>query len=132
MMIRTIIRPHLVENAGSTARDYCMLERNLLSHIKLALLLTLLAASLLLSARLVPPGEQDHESPGSIALASIESVTAIACMVAGCLEYYWGYRDIKNSRAFLIAVKPHLSIMSGVATVVFVTCIYFLVQDEHS
>lgn len=95
---------HLVENIGSTARDYCMLERNILSHLKLALLLSILSSSLLLHARLVPDSHDDQKS-SSIPLASIEFVAAMACIVAGVWEYYSGYQDLRNSRAFLVGVK---------------------------
>ncbi|KAK0446817.1 hypothetical protein EV421DRAFT_1901658 [Armillaria borealis] len=47
-----------IENSGSTARDFCMLERNMLAHIKLALLLSVLSSSLILQARLVPTADE--------------------------------------------------------------------------
>jgi len=98
-----ITKPHLVENTGSAARDYCMLERNILSHLKLAILLSLLSSSLLLNARLVP--DPKTQQPGSLPLAAMEFAAAIACVVAGVWEYYNGYRDLKQARAFLVGVK---------------------------
>lgn len=88
-----------------------MLERNILSHIKLALLLTLLGSSLLLNARLVPSSEQAKEASESIAWASVEFATAMVCIAAGAWEYYCGYKDLTNSRAFMIGVryKPFIS-----------------------
>ena len=47
-----------IVNTGSTARDWCMLERNILSHIKLDLLLSLLS---LLRARLSGSDDDDDE-----------------------------------------------------------------------
>ncbi|RXW23870.1 hypothetical protein EST38_g1982 [Candolleomyces aberdarensis] len=117
---------YLVPNTGSTARDYCMLERNLLSHIKLALLLSVLSASILLRARLVPIDEGQKPNGGT-PLASVEFAAAILCIVAGGWEYYQGYWDLRTSRPFLVAPKIHLTLMSLVATTVFGTCIALLV-----
>lgn len=81
-----------------------MLERNILSHLKLALLLSLLASSLLLHARLVP-GHQPHSSGSNIPLASVEYAAAMAAIVGGVWEYYSGYNDLRHTRAFLSAVR---------------------------
>ncbi|KAJ7091351.1 hypothetical protein B0H15DRAFT_778064, partial [Mycena belliarum] len=115
----------------SPARDFCMLERNLLSHLKLALLLSLLSSSVLLRARLVP---EDNPAPmprtTGIVVASLQFAAALAAIAAGVWEYYCGYRDICNMHAFLVAVKPHLAIMSLVAAVVFLTCIIVLTEPH--
>ncbi|KDR80655.1 hypothetical protein GALMADRAFT_135783 [Galerina marginata CBS 339.88] len=121
---------HMVENTGSTARDFCMLERNILSHFKLALLLSLLSSSLLLHARLVPSDEQKHQLGGGIPLASVEFFAAITAIVGGIWEYYSGYHDLRQRRAFLAGTQAHLIIMGAVAGVVFGTCIVLLVQDD--
>ncbi|KAF5338395.1 hypothetical protein D9611_012531 [Ephemerocybe angulata] len=117
---------YLIPNTGSNARDYCMLERNLLSHLKLALLLSVLSASILLRARLVPVKDAGKED-GGLPLASLEFAAAVLCIAAGGWEYYQGYWDLKTSRPFLVAPKLHLTIMSFVAFVVFGTCIVLLV-----
>lgn len=101
---------HMVENTGSTARDFCMLERNILSHLKLALLLSLLSSSVLLRARLVPepndtPQRDDGDSRGGIPLASVQFIASLAAIVAGAWEYHSGYRDLRDMRAFLVATK---------------------------
>ncbi|KAG6812773.1 hypothetical protein H0H92_000543 [Tricholoma furcatifolium] len=98
---------HIVPNSGSTARDFCMLERNLLSHLKLALLLSLLSSSLLLRARLVPEpdGAPDKEDSTSFPLACVELVASLATIIAGVWEYQTGYRDLRDMRAFLVGVK---------------------------
>lgn len=80
-----------------------MLERNILSHLKLALLLSLLSSSLLLNARLVP--QSGHQASGSVPLASIEFGAAMCCVVGGAWEFYNGYRDLKHDRAFMVGVK---------------------------
>ncbi|KAJ6591593.1 hypothetical protein DFH09DRAFT_1137466 [Mycena vulgaris] len=126
-----ILSSQMVENAGSAARDFCMLERNLLSHLKLALLLSLLSSSVLLRARLVP---EDNPTPMSgttgIVVASLQFTAALAAIVAGVWEYHCGLRGIRDMHAFLLAaVKPHFAIMSLVAAVVFLTCI--IVLAEH-
>lgn len=100
-----MIQSYLIENTGSTARDFCFLERNILSHLKIALLLSLLSSSLLLRARLVPEKEPHSESGGEVPLAIIEFTTAIACIVAGAFEYYSGYWDLRYARAFMAAAK---------------------------
>ncbi|KAJ7043592.1 hypothetical protein C8F04DRAFT_1072657 [Mycena alexandri] len=104
----SFFRPQMVENTGSAARDFCMLERNLLSHLKLALLLSLLSSSVLLRARLVPdPDNKPADISGTtgIVVASLQFTAALAAIGAGVWEYYCGYRDIRNMHAFLVAVK---------------------------
>ena len=91
-------------NSASTARDFCMLERNILSHLKLALLLSLLSSSLLLQARLVP-STSELNNPSSIPLASLLFVAALACISIGVWEYFRGFRDMTMARAFLTTPK---------------------------
>jgi hypothetical protein len=98
----------LVRNEGSTARDFCMLERNLLSHLKLALLLSLLSSSFLLKTRLFPNpsgnGGFDYEElglPSSIVLY----VAGIITIIGGVWEFFGGHRDLRTGRAFLSAPK---------------------------
>jgi hypothetical protein len=91
-------------NSASTARDFCMLERNILSHLKLALLLSLLSSSLLLQARLVPSTDEQTDA-SSIALASLQFVIAIACISIGLWEYFRGSQDMRMARAFLTTPK---------------------------
>ncbi|KAF7308792.1 hypothetical protein MKEN_01078600 [Mycena kentingensis (nom. inval.)] len=112
----------LIENTGSAARDFCMLERNLLSHLKLALLLSLLSSSVLLRARLVPEDKPTHLS-GSMgtAVASLQFSAAIVAVIAGGYEYYYGYDDLRKMHAFLVAVKPHFALVSVVVATVFLT-----------
>ena len=81
-----------------------MLERNILSHLKLALLLSLLSSSLLLQARLVP-STNDQNTVSSISLASLLFIAAIACISIGLWEYFRGFRDMRMSRAFLTSPK---------------------------
>ncbi|KAJ7760542.1 hypothetical protein B0H16DRAFT_1532635, partial [Mycena metata] len=104
----SFFRPQMVENTGSAARDYCMLERNILSHFKLALLLSLLSSSVLLKARLVPdPDNKPANLSGTtgIVIACLQFTAALLAIGAGVWEYYCGYRDIRNMHAFLVAVK---------------------------
>lgn len=87
-----------------------MLERNILSHLKLALLLSLLSSSVLLRARLVPSdtGSVPMEGPPSKAglpMAVVQLAASLAAILAGCWEYYSGYKDLRNMRAFLVATK---------------------------
>jgi len=104
----TKMHPQLVENAGSVARDFCMLERNILSHLKLALLLSLLSSSLLLQTRLIPGREEEHDATSEIPLACVQFVAAIAAIYAGVWEYYNGYWDFRKMKALLTADKSVL------------------------
>lgn len=99
--------PTLIENHGSTARDYCMLERNFLSHAKLGLLLMLLSSSVLLRARIPGPDRpKDHEDHGlGIPMASIAAAAALIVIGAGCWEYESGIRDMRARRAFLLSTE---------------------------
>ncbi|KAF8916262.1 hypothetical protein CPB85DRAFT_1290534 [Mucidula mucida] len=116
-----------VANTGSTARDFCMLERNILSHVKLALLLSVLSASLLLQTRLVPSeGEDIGASHYGVPLASLQFAGALLSIAAGIWEYLSGCKDLLRMSAFLRSPKPHLAIMTVVIAVVFVTCIILL------
>jgi hypothetical protein len=106
------LQPYVVPNKGSAARDFCMLERNLLSHLKLALLLSILSSSILLRARLVPEPDSslDEEDKASLPLAGVLLTAALATMGAGAWEYNIGYRDLMNMTAFLQAIKSVFAI----------------------
>ncbi|KAJ3524420.1 hypothetical protein NM688_g8566 [Phlebia brevispora] len=94
-----------------------MLERNLLSHLRIAALLMLLASSVLLDARLPSPSDPDGQTPnsaGAIPLASIQTAAALAAIAAGIWEYRVSYQDMKNMKGFLQASRPHLYIMTAV------------------
>jgi hypothetical protein len=100
--------PTLVEIQGSTVRDYFMLERNFLSHSRLALLLSLLASSVLLKARLPgpdrPEGHETHPNYGlGIPMASLEVAAAFVVIGVGYWEYECGVRDMRARRAFLLS-----------------------------
>lgn len=101
--------PFELDNKISEGRDFAMLERNLLSHLRLAVLLTLLSASLLLHARLPTPSEPgSSETPSSktgLAVAVIEVVAAVAALGAGVWEYWQGCADLMAKRGFLRATQ---------------------------
>lgn len=142
--------PKICENTGSAARDFAMLERNLLSHIRLATLLLLLSASVLLNARLPSPSEPSGKTPHtswSIPLASVQTGTAVVTILAGIWEYHRGYKDMQDMRGFLLATKyvycqlywqsaahmpgrPHFWVMSAIAVVVFASCIMFIGNNK--
>ncbi|EMD39146.1 hypothetical protein CERSUDRAFT_81908 [Gelatoporia subvermispora B] len=126
--------PAELENTGSAARDFAMLERNLLSHVRLAILLSLLASSLLLHARLPDPSSPSSgDTPnviGNIPVAAIAVITALAAIGAGLWEYWRGYKDMREMRGFLVATKSHFLIMSLVALVVFATCLTMITDKS--
>lgn len=84
-----------------------MLERNLLAHIRLGMLLTTLTASILMQAKLVPQSEQEEAKAkySPIPFASVEFACAILCAIAGVTEYQSGYQDFLTSRPFLSTAK---------------------------
>ncbi|KAI0741694.1 hypothetical protein C8Q80DRAFT_1274083 [Daedaleopsis nitida] len=122
------------ELLSSEGRDYAMLERNLLSHLRLAILLCLLSASLILNARLPTPADPGSEhtphTKTGLAIAIIEVIAAVAAIAAGVWEYWQGYADIKSQRGFLRASKTHLAILSVLGVVVFATCL-MLISNEN-
>ena len=96
-----------VENVGSTARDYCMLERNILSHCKLAVLLLLLSSATLLHTRL-PAAEPDNQPKKAalvIGIASLLAASGLGVIVAGVFEYFSGHVDMMRQRAFFRSTK---------------------------
>lgn len=112
--------PKLCDNTGSAARDFAMLERNLLSHIRLATLLLLLASSLLLNARIptsspsAPSDPSDPNDPdqapggrsaGRTSLASLQLVAALTALGVGVWEYRRGYKDMQDMKGFLMATR---------------------------
>ena len=136
--------PSEVENTGSQARDFCMLERNFLSHVKLALLLAVLSWSILLKSRLVP-GQPEKENDNGTPLSAVEYAASLACVIAGVWEYYKGYRDLRTSTPFfkgtkwvdsssstviLIPCSLHIFFMGVLSVVVFSTCIVLVIEES--
>lgn len=121
-----------VQNEGSAARDFCMLERNLLSHLKLALLLSLLSSSFLLRTRLFPnfPNIEgfDYEDLG-LPLSIVLYAGGILTIIGGIWEFYKGHEDFRAERAFLRAPKGHLGLLTAVSVIVFGTCVMLLATD---
>ncbi|KAL1944900.1 hypothetical protein VTO73DRAFT_2520 [Trametes versicolor] len=78
--------PKEQEIVGSAGIDFAMLERNLLSHLRLAVLLSLLSSSLLLHTRLLTPSDpgsaQTPASKTGLATAIIEVIAAVAAIAA--------------------------------------------------
>ncbi|KAF9218955.1 hypothetical protein BS17DRAFT_761636 [Gyrodon lividus] len=123
-----------LEVVGSIVRDFCMLERNFLSHLKLVLLLTLLSSSALLGIRLpAPPGSDASQSAtlgkANLPVAIIQFVAALAAIAAAFWEYHTGVKDLTRMRAFLVATKIHFSIMVLVTTIVVATSVVYLVYS---
>ncbi|KZT69261.1 hypothetical protein DAEQUDRAFT_765578 [Daedalea quercina L-15889] len=122
--------PAYLENTGSTARDFLMLERNLLSHVKLAMLLSLLASSILLRARLTGSTGGGDPSHTRVPISSIDYAAAICAICAGVFQYYQTSKDYRTSRGFLVATKVHFVVIVVVAAVVFTTCIVLLAEES--
>lgn len=97
-----------LEVVGSTVRDFCMLERNFLAHIKLVLLLMLLSSSALLGVRLQNPssnGEKETLGSARLPVAIIEVLAALATIAAAVWEYRGGVKDLLRVRAFLAVTR---------------------------
>jgi len=125
--------PGTIENVGSTARDFCMLERNVLSHLKLALLLSLLSSSVLLKARLPDPqeGSSQNSSKSGVLMATLQMVASLAAIGGAYYEYTSNMRIMRNMRAFLVATNPHFALVGVVAGVVFTTSIILLADENE-
>ena len=54
--------PTELDIRGSAVRDFQMLERNLLTHVRLAVLLSVLSSSLVLNVRLADSASSSRES----------------------------------------------------------------------
>lgn len=133
---------YVVPNSGSAARDFCMLERNLLSHLKLAVLLSLLSSSILLRTRLVPEpgGLPSIEDKANLPLAAVLFAAALVTVGAGAWEYNVGYRDFMNTTVFLQAIKSVFSIPHFLCSVAdmsqstsrrYHACCYSSICDMH-
>lgn len=125
----------LIENTGSTARDVCMLERNLLATLKLATLLCLLFSSVLLRGRLTiedePEKERGHPVPNAgVPMATLQFLAALFVVGGGIYEYHSGVRDLRCNRAFLRSDKPRFVVMSVVGGVVVATCLLLLIDND--
>jgi len=98
-----------LEVVGSTVRDFCMLERNFLSHLKLVLLLMLLSSSALLGTRLSGPssdaGDQGALGKASQPVAILQFLAALATVAAAIWEYHSGVKDLLRVRAFFAVTR---------------------------
>lgn len=73
-----------------------------LTKVQLALLLMLISSAVLLRTRFSGPDEDSEFRPEkSIALASLEVVTALVVVAGGLWEYDSCLRDMRARRAFL-------------------------------
>ncbi|KAG2157782.1 uncharacterized protein EDB93DRAFT_1124583 [Suillus bovinus] len=117
---------------GSNVRDFCMLERNFLTHIKLVLLLLLMFASALLGIRLPgPPGTRESESLGSfgLPLAILQFIAALLTIAAAFWEYRIGLDDLMKVRAFFAVNRLHYIIMAAVTFIILATCMVYAAKS---
>ncbi|PCH36220.1 hypothetical protein WOLCODRAFT_166759 [Wolfiporia cocos MD-104 SS10] len=124
--------PAIVENTGSTTRDFLMLERNLLSHVKLGMLLSLLSSSIILKTRITGNTSGGDPTKIQIPIGSVEFAAALCAIGAGLFQYFRSCKDIRSMRGFLVATKIHFVIMAVVATVVFTTCVVLLAEEPFA
>lgn len=100
--------PLSLEVVGSNVRDFCMLERNFLSHLKLVLLLMLLSSTALLGVRFPGPSTSSQgETLGTASLpaAIIQLVAALATITAAIWEYHSGVKGLLGVKAFLAVTR---------------------------
>ncbi|QRW00126.1 transmembrane protein [Ceratobasidium sp. AG-Ba] len=125
----------LVPNTGSAARDYCTIERTLLSFTRLGLVLFMLSTSLLLKARIPNPDDSTDSgnsgSPASFPLGTIYTAASILAIVAGWLGYESDLKGLLEERGFVGGFKFSEAIVIAVALLLFATCIVLL-QAEYS
>ncbi|KAI6094369.1 hypothetical protein EDD16DRAFT_1686184 [Pisolithus croceorrhizus] len=102
--------PQYAEITGSTVRDFCMLERNYLSHFKLVLLLCCFCVPRCWVAAylLHQSDENSHASMGGVRLpvATLLYIAALLTITAASLL---------KVRAFLVGTRVHLFLMSVVS-----------------
>ncbi|OAX43981.1 hypothetical protein K503DRAFT_730503 [Rhizopogon vinicolor AM-OR11-026] len=117
---------------GSTVRDFCMLERNFLSHIKLVLLLCVLSSSALLGIRLPgPSGTENSDSLGSAGLpiGTLQFIAALLTVAAAVWEYHTGLDDLMKVKAFLTSTRTHPIMMAAVMGILVSTSIIFVIKS---
>lgn len=118
-----------VPNTGSAARDYCTIERTLLSFSRLGLVLLLLSASLLLKARLPDPddgSDDDTSGAASLPLGSIYAVVSILAIISGWLGYESDLKGLLEERGFVGGFQFTEAVVVLVALLLFATCVLLL------
>lgn len=135
---------------GSTVRDFCMLERNFLSHIKLVLLMCILSSSALLGIRLPGPAgtaQSDSLGTASLPIGALQFIAAALTIAAAFWEYHTGLDDLIKTRAFLTsmrlvsatlncrlilmaACRTHPVIMALVMTILVTTCVVYVIKSS--
>ncbi|KAI0031438.1 hypothetical protein K488DRAFT_52057 [Vararia minispora EC-137] len=127
--------PTNLEIIGSSPRDFCMLERNFLSHARLALLFVLFSSAVLLQIRLPLTSDNNPEEPmnGSVtyALASMATAAAACVIAAGYSEYELGFQDVRKLRPTYKSSKLHFVLMVLMVVTVFGACILLLLFGDQ-
>ncbi|KAG8970827.1 hypothetical protein FRC03_000044 [Tulasnella sp. 419] len=136
VVFEDLLQRDVVENKGSTARDYCAMERTYLSHIRFGLVLLLLSSSLLLRARLPPPQSEseEHKEVGnllSVALGSVYFVASMLVITMGWIWYEHGLRGLRRDLGFIGELKVHEFTLGAVALLIFGTCVMLLVDNNN-
>ncbi|KDQ12327.1 hypothetical protein BOTBODRAFT_34614 [Botryobasidium botryosum FD-172 SS1] len=126
-----------VENKGSTARDYCAIERTLLTYLRLGLLLSLLSSSLLLHARIPnPEGETEVHSDRKLGVpfGSVYFVAAIAALLVGWWKYEDSSRGLREGRGFIEGSQSTIieTVIALIVMLVIGTCFYLLINPSSS
>ncbi|CAE6433383.1 unnamed protein product [Rhizoctonia solani] len=123
-----------VPNTGSAARDYCTIERTLLSFTRLGLVLFVLSVSLLLKARLPGPEDEDNETGGAAALplGTIYFAASLLAIVSGWMGYESDLKGLLKERAFVGGYKFTEIVVVLVAMLLFATCLLLLKADYET
>ncbi|KAF8141576.1 hypothetical protein EV363DRAFT_1578802 [Boletus edulis] len=120
--------PLSLEVVGSNVRDFCMLERNFLSYIKLVLLLMLLLSSALLGIRLPgPEGSEATLGKASLPTAVIQLLAALATIAAAVWEYHNGVNGLLRVRAFIAVTRAQFLLMALVTVMIVAISVIYLV-----
>jgi len=96
--------PSIVPNIGSAARDYCTIERTLLSYARLGLILFVLSASLLLQARIPDPEDENPAEPDDLEtfpLGVVYFAASILALGAGWIGYESDLKGLLEERGFV-------------------------------
>ncbi|BGP54190.1 hypothetical protein JCM8202_001324 [Rhodotorula sphaerocarpa] len=120
----------LIENNGSTARDYLARERNFLSWTKLTVSLAVISAALLVRFQYgvgaLPAWEQRAQEP----LGILFFIASLGSLASAAATFYRSQSGYARHKAFVYAGRATDVLMFGIAVLTLTTCIILLAADR--
>ncbi|ORY74286.1 hypothetical protein BCR35DRAFT_306737 [Leucosporidium creatinivorum] len=121
----------LVENRGSTARDYLARERNWLSWVKLSTTLAVISAAMLLRFQF---GEQikvpGYEVASEIPLGILFSIAAGASLLVGVGGHFSYDQLMRRQAGFVYSGKPTQIVVWSICGLTIAACVLLLVAGD--